>query len=186
MSLVLSLTSALFATLLQQRARRYTQTPQVPSLANHHARVRSYLFLGTLNYKMNLAVGTVPTLLLSPSPLNFLVFHRPRDIFLYITVSASVGVFTGIYFALTIFPFFGHDCPYRTPTCTLWWYTWHTSLSFGALCFVGSMQYRLINWSDIREAAVEEHHDRLKKEFGKSVVRGAFVAPVDVDREATS
>jgi hypothetical protein len=63
MSLVLSITSALLATLLQQWARRYTQMPQIPSLASHRARDRSYLFLGTLKYGMNFAVETVPTLL---------------------------------------------------------------------------------------------------------------------------
>ena len=62
-SLVLSITSALLATLLQQWARRYTQMPQIPSLVSQRARVCSYLFLGTLKYKMNFAVETVPTLL---------------------------------------------------------------------------------------------------------------------------
>ena len=211
MSLVLSLTSALFATLRQQWARRYTQMPQIPSLASRRARVRSYLFLGTLKYKMNLVVETVPTLL----HLSVFLFFIGLVIFFFainravaITASVSVGVFTGIYLVLTILPFFGHNCPYRTPISTLWWYPWHASLSFGALCLrwvvkqlhgclvpsnLGqevppeeSMQYRLMNWSNICEAAVEKHHDRLKKGFGNSIIQGALDAPVDVDREAIS
>jgi len=210
MSLVLSITSALLATLLQQWARRYTQTPQIPSLASHRARVRSYLFLGTLKYKMHLAVETVPTLL----HLSVFLFFIGLVIFFFtinkavaIAASVSVGVFAGIYFALTILPFFGHKCPYRTPMSSLWWYPWHASLSFGVLCLGGvvkqihcclvppnpgqdvpeeSMQYKLKNWSDICEVAFEKHQGRLKKGFGKSIIQGALDAPVDVDREAIS
>lgn len=210
MSLVLSITSALLATLLQQWARRYTQTPQIPSLASDRARVRSYLFLGTLKYKMNLAVETVPTLLHLSVFLFFIglvIFFFPINKAVAIATSASVGVFAGIYFALTILPFVGRKCPYRTPMSSLWWYPWHASLSFGVLCLggvvkqlhrclvppnpgqgvpEGSMQYRLNNWSYICEVAVKKHQDRLKKGFGKSIIQGALDAPVDVDREAIS
>ena len=211
MSLVLSITSALCATLLQQWARRYKQIPQIPRLASQRARVRSYLFLGTLKYKMDLAVETVPTLLHLSVFLFFIglvMFFFPINKAVAITVSASVGVFTVIYFALTILPLAGHNCPYRTPMSTLLWYPWHALLSFGALCLrwivkqlhgrlvssnnmgqyvpSGSLQHRLMNWSDICEAAVEKHHNRLKKGFEESVIQGALDAPVDVDREAIS
>src|SRR6266851_3850311 len=118
MSLVLSVTSALFATLLQQWARRYIEMPQVPGLANERARVRSYLFLGTLEYDMFLAVETVPTLLhfsvflfFSGLVIFFFTIHKT----VAIAVSVAVGAFAVIYFTLTILPYFDHKCPYRTP-----------------------------------------------------------------------
>ena len=213
MSLVLSITSALLATLLQQWARRYKQMPENRKSATSRARVRSYLFLGTLKYKMDLAVETVPTLLHLSVFLFFIglvIFFFPINKAVAIAVSASVGVFAGIYFVLTILPFAGHDlnCPYRTPISTLLWYPWHALLSFGAFCLreivnrlhgcsvpsndMGqhvpseSLQYRLMNWSRICEAAVKKHHNRLKKGFEESVIQGALDAPVDADREAIS
>src|SRR5258708_36416901 len=79
-SLVLSLTSALIATLLQQWARRYVETPNVPSEPKHRARARWSLFLGTKVYKMRLDVEIPPTLLHLSVCMFFagllIAFHR--------------------------------------------------------------------------------------------------------------
>ena len=53
-SLVLSLTCALIATLLQQWARRYIETPKYPNTLKYRARVRSLLLVGTKSYKISL------------------------------------------------------------------------------------------------------------------------------------
>jgi hypothetical protein len=63
LSLLLSTTSALFATLMQQWARMYIELPQSPSIPSDRARVRSFLFLGMEKYFMHVAVETAPTLL---------------------------------------------------------------------------------------------------------------------------
>jgi Family of unknown function (DUF6535) len=47
MSLLLSLTASLFATLLQQWARRYVQIPQIADEPKRRARVHSFLSFGT-------------------------------------------------------------------------------------------------------------------------------------------
>ncbi|KAF8264359.1 hypothetical protein EI94DRAFT_1593579 [Lactarius quietus] len=52
LSLVLSISSAVLATLMQQWARRYIRLPQIPSLPRDKARVRGLLFLGVLQYRM--------------------------------------------------------------------------------------------------------------------------------------
>ncbi|KAI0264566.1 hypothetical protein BGY98DRAFT_900314, partial [Russula aff. rugulosa BPL654] len=62
-SLLLSLTSALMAIMLQQWARRYVELPKAPSQPNHRARVRWFLFLGMDFYKVRLLVEIAPTLL---------------------------------------------------------------------------------------------------------------------------
>src|SRR5258708_6637651 len=51
-SLILSLTCALLATLLQQWARRYIETPKYPDTLRHRARIRSLLVVGTKSYKI--------------------------------------------------------------------------------------------------------------------------------------
>jgi Family of unknown function (DUF6535) len=63
LSFMLSTTSALFATLTQQWARRYHQLPKVRSVPSERARLRSFLFIGTTKYHKYNAVETAPTLL---------------------------------------------------------------------------------------------------------------------------
>jgi hypothetical protein len=84
LSLVLSLTSALLAILIRQWVRRYIELPLSPRLSSERARVRSYLFLGTVNFGMHHAVEAAP-MLLHLSLLLFFIglvmffFHRPQD-----------------------------------------------------------------------------------------------------------
>jgi len=208
MSLVLSITSALFATLLQQWARRYIQMPEIPSSVTHRARVRSFLFRGTLKYNMRLAVEIVPTLLHLSVFLFFtglVIFFFPIHKAAAIAVSVSVGLFAVIYFALTILPYFGHSCPYRTPMSFVWWYPWHALLSLGALCLrwvvrrlhdwlipynlgqdvsASPKQAKLQRWYESCEDAVKNYRYRLTAGLGKSIIKGALDAPVVVDREA--
>ena len=171
MSLVLSLTSALLATLLQQWARRYTETPKVENLASKRARVRSFLFLGTQEYNMSLAVEMAPTLL----HLSVLLFFAGLILFFFtihkavaIAVSVSVGVFAVMYVTLTILPYFGDKCPYRTPMSNLCWYPWHTFLAFATSCCHGVVK--------------RDYWARLKNGFEESIIKVALDAPVDVDR----
>jgi hypothetical protein len=137
LSLVLSLASALSATLTQQWARRYIQLPEMPSLQKDQARVRSYLFLGTQKYYMLHAVEMTPTLLHCPVFIFFVglvLFFFSINNTVAIAVSISVGLFALVYFALTILPCIAHDHPYRTPMSNIWWYLWHSFISFTLWC----------------------------------------------------
>ena len=74
LSLVISLTCALLATLLQQWARRYLTTTQPPRLSPHkRARIRSFFADGVERFRLPLAVETLPTLLHVSLFLFFLV-----------------------------------------------------------------------------------------------------------------
>jgi hypothetical protein len=206
MSLILSLTSALFATLVQQWARRYVQMPQIPSDPNDRARVRSYLFFGTRRYKMRVAIETAPTLLhfsvfLFFAGLAILFFSINKTV--AIVISVSVGIFVAAYFVLTILPYIEHNCPYRTPMSNIWWYISHPSLFSGALCLhslfsklhswfvpynlglvVRRRQRILVPLLEFFEAAVKKHKQRLKDGFRETIVRGALETPGDVDVKA--
>jgi hypothetical protein len=134
-SLVLSLTCALIATLLQQWARRYTETPKSSKVLKHRARVRSLLLLGTKSYKILLIVEMLPTLL-HLSVYLFLaglviIFHT-IDKKVAIAVNVAVGVSGLAYLTLSILPCLDVKCPYRTPISQIVWYPCHAFLSFAA------------------------------------------------------
>jgi hypothetical protein len=203
LSLVLSLSSALFATLLQQWARKYIQKPQIPSLVSERARVHSFLYLGTQKYKMRLAVEIAPTLLHLSVFLFFaglLVFFFPINKIVAIAVSISVGLFAVAYFTLTILPCIDPGCPYRTPMSKLLWSIWQSFLFFVMQCgrwvvrrlhrrlhpstlgeVTSSRQPKLVQWSTYLENAVENRRLRRKIGFGKGIIGAALKASVDVD-----
>ncbi|KAI0004882.1 hypothetical protein BJV74DRAFT_311118 [Russula compacta] len=203
MSLVLSITSALFATLLQQWARRYVEMPKIRSEPNDRACVRSFLFLGTQTYRMRLAVETVPTLLHLSVFLFFLgliVFFFAIHEAVAIVVSISVGLFAMAYFVLTVLPCIKHNCPYRTPMSNIWWYISHASLFSAAVCLHSLLQHlhdcivpynlgdvttrrqqMLVRWIETLAGGVKKHGLRLKDGFRESIVKGALNEPnIDV------
>ena len=199
-SLILSLTSALIATLLQQWARRYVEMPNRPGDPNHRARVRSFLFLGTEIYKMRFAVQIAPTLLHLSVYLFFaglvLVF-RTINKSVAIAVDVSVGVFGVAYIALSILPCLDVRCPYRTPLSYFLWYPTHAILSFAAVCLswlvellhgflvkpglddpqdYTPIQRILVGWLESREKAVKTHWRYIKNGIGKSIINSAIDA----------
>jgi hypothetical protein len=136
-SLVLSLTCALIATLLQQWARRYTETPKSTNTLRHRVRVRSLLLVGTKRYKIPLIVEILPTLLhlsvylfLGGLVITFHTIHKA----VAIAVDIAVGVSGLAYIALSILPCLDVKCPYRTPISKILWYPCHALLSLAALC----------------------------------------------------
>jgi hypothetical protein len=136
-SLVLSLTCALIATLLQQWARRYIETPKFTNVPRHRARVRSLLLVGTKQYKITLIVEILPTLLhlsvflfLGGLVITFHTINRT----VAIAVDVAVGVSGLAYIVLSILPCLDVKCPYRTPISKLLWYPCHAVLSLAALC----------------------------------------------------
>src|SRR6267142_3473849 len=193
-SLILSLSSALFATLLQQWARRYVQMPQIPGPPKDRACVRSFLFFGTRKYQMRISIETVPALL----HISVFFFFAGVVILFYDinkTVAHIVSLFVGIvalaYFALTFLPYFRHDCLYHTPMSNILWYIAHTSLFSAAIClhrFLGRLHSSLVGandgivTSDIQRflvrsletlgGVINKHKQRLKDGFGDTIVQG--------------
>jgi hypothetical protein len=204
-SLVLSIASALFATLLQQWARRYIQKPQIQREPSKQARIRSFLNLGTVKFKMRLVVEIAPTLLHLAVLLFFVglgMFFVPIHKTVGISISVVVGLFGLAYLALTILPCIKHHCPYRTPMTVFFWYSWHTILFYVARFFrwslrrlhdrlvggdlddeISPIQEKLVKWLQGREGAVERHMGCLEHGLDKSSIDNA---PVDEDRRTLS
>jgi hypothetical protein len=205
-SLVLSLTSALIATLLQQWARRYVEMPTRPGDPKNRSRVRSFLFLGTGIYKMRFAVQIAPTLLHLSVYLFFaglVIIFRTIDKSVAIAVEVSVGVFGLAYIALSILPCLDVRCPYRTPLSHFLWYPTHAILSFTAVCLrwlvellhgclveptvVDPQEYTptrriLVGWLDSCENAIETHWRYIKDGIGESIINSAIKTKGDGDR----
>jgi hypothetical protein len=198
-SLVLSITSALIATMLQQWARRYVETPKVPNEPNHRARVRWFLFHGTDVYKMRVLVEIAPTLLHLSVYLFFaglvIIFHTINKK-VAIAVDVSVGLFGLAYIMLSILPCLDFKCPYRTPLSRIMWRPGHTFLFITAHCLhwlvkrlhgwsveptlggtvASPWQHKLVNWSESCEKAIRRHYQYFMDGFEKSVINAAIYA----------
>ena len=206
LSLVFSLTSALSALLLQQWIHRYIELPHIPSLARERARVRSFLFLGTLKYNMHSAVEMIPTFLhlsvflfLVGLVIFFFTIHRTTAI----VVLIAVGLLGVSYLILTILPCIHPNSPYRTPMSGIAWRLWHTLAFLAAfgpqwilkrlhtllvpynLGDVKSLRQRkLTQWLESIENVVNKHRRCLRDGLRESIVRVSLDAPDAVDLKA--
>ena len=206
LSLVFSLTSALSALLMRQWSRRYTELPHIPSLSCERARVRSFLFLGTIKYEVHLAAEMIPTLLHLSAFLflvGLVIFFYPIHKTIAIVLSISVGLLGVAYLILTILPCVYRNCPYRTPMSGIFWCLWHTFAFLVAFCLqwilrrlhallvpynlgdVKSLRQRkLTEWLEGIENVLNNHRQCLRDGFQDSIVRVALDAPEIVDLKA--
>lgn len=142
LSLVLSLTCALSATLLQQWARRYLQLAQRRGAPHKRARIRAYIYDGVRGSSMSRAVGTMP-MLLHTSVFLFLaglvdfVLHINKIVAFWIL--GYIAAFLSVYAILTVLPSVFLNCPYRTPLSDITWRMSQVSL-LAMLLFVRKIE----------------------------------------------
>ncbi|KAJ7608915.1 hypothetical protein DFH06DRAFT_189829, partial [Mycena polygramma] len=117
-SLGLSLTCALIATLLEQWARDLLHRADMRSAPVIRARVFSFLYYGLKRFRMHTVVEIIP-LLLHASLLLFFIgliaFLIPVNIAVMAVVTLILLTVTTVYALLTVLPLLHLDCPYRTP-----------------------------------------------------------------------
>ncbi|KAJ7152536.1 hypothetical protein C8R46DRAFT_481779, partial [Mycena filopes] len=123
-SLGLSLTCALVATLLEQWARDFLHKTEIRSAPLIRARVFSYLYYGLKKFGMHTVVEIIP-LLLHASLLFFfgglVAFLLPVNTVIAAVAAGILGTVTIIYTILTLLPLFHPDSPYRTPLSRGFW-----------------------------------------------------------------
>jgi hypothetical protein len=124
LSLILSLSCALSATLMQQWARRYRELAQRRGAFHRRGRMRAFILDGISRFGMARAVATMPTLL----HISVFLFFAGLIEFLfpiYMTVAYAVlgciGVFAVAYAILTVLPNIYLNCPYSTPLSGFTW-----------------------------------------------------------------
>ncbi|KAJ7278769.1 hypothetical protein C8J57DRAFT_1125556, partial [Mycena rebaudengoi] len=123
-SLGLSLSSALIATLLEQWARNFLHKTDLRSAPIIRARIFSYLYYGLKHFNMHTVVEVIP-LLLHASLLFFfaglILFLLPVNKIIMGIAAALFGLVIVVYSVLTLLPLVYLDCPYRTPLSGSCW-----------------------------------------------------------------
>ncbi|KAH9053597.1 hypothetical protein EDB87DRAFT_1539636, partial [Lactarius vividus] len=117
LSLVISLTCALLATLLQQWARRYLKVTQSRYSPHKRARIRAFFAEGVEKFLLPRTVEILPTLLHISLFLFFaglVVFLCNVHITIFKLVLSWVGICTALYGCFTFMPIFRDDSPYYT------------------------------------------------------------------------
>ena len=169
LSLVLSLTCALMATLLQQWARRYLQIIKRNHAPHVRAHIREYFSRGARKFRIFGLVELLPSLLLVSVLLFFaglVVFaFLANNTVAYITL-AIVGFCFLSYIALTLMPLIFHDCPYYTPlTSVLWFSAQIIGLSFFSVLHRGAKQLNQ-RWGTVNESLVKslrkQHKNKVR------------------------
>ncbi|KAH9055208.1 hypothetical protein EDB87DRAFT_1642772 [Lactarius vividus] len=118
LSLILSLSCALLATLVQQWARRYLEYAQHRGAPRRRARIRAYMFEGVEKFRLPQVVEAIPLLLHTSVFLFFaglIDFILPINEVVAFSALSCVVVFALIYAILTLLPSLHLNCPYRTP-----------------------------------------------------------------------
>ncbi|KAJ7284470.1 hypothetical protein C8J57DRAFT_693369 [Mycena rebaudengoi] len=124
LSLGLSLSCALFATLVQQWARDFIQRTEMRPSPAIRARIFSYLYFGMQRFGMHTIVGFIPLLLHLSLLLFFtglVAFLKPINQVMVIVAALMLGSISAIYICITILPIISSDVPYRTPLSNVVW-----------------------------------------------------------------
>ncbi|KAJ7145553.1 hypothetical protein C8R44DRAFT_972628 [Mycena epipterygia] len=123
-SLGLSLSCALIATLLEQWARDLLHKANMRSAPPIRARVFSFLYYGLKRFQMHTVVEIIP-LLLHASLLFFfgglVAFLVPVNFTMTVIAATLLLIVTATYSVLTFLPLWYLDCPYRTPLSAAVW-----------------------------------------------------------------
>ena len=159
----MSLSCALWATLLQQWARRYLRRAQPARCSpEKRARMRAFFAEGVDNMHIPWAVEGLPTLLhLSLffffGGLAIFLFNVDREVFSYVV--CWIGLFSLVYGMITLSPIVRQDSTYFSPLSTLAWmlYTGIPFVYFRILAFVTYRWRSCLIWKDYRDY----HHRRM-------------------------
>ena len=125
MSLIISLTSALLATLLQQWARKYITVTQPRFSPHKRAQVHAFFAEGIETLHVPWALQVLPTLL----HLSLFLFLVGVVVFLY-NVNDTIFdlvlpwacICAVLYVCITFMPIFRRDSPYFTPLSSSMWF----------------------------------------------------------------
>ncbi|KAI9462043.1 hypothetical protein F5148DRAFT_1000677, partial [Russula earlei] len=118
LSLVISLTCALLATMLQQWARRYIKITQPRYSSDKRARIRAFFSEGVAKLHLPLVVEALPALL----HLSLFLFFSGLLVFLFnihhtvfTAVACWIALCVAMYACITFMPILRRDSPYHAP-----------------------------------------------------------------------
>ena len=198
LSLVISITCALLATLLQQWARRYLRVTQPRYSLHKRARIRSFFAEGVEKSLLPLAVEALPTLLHVSVFLFFsglVIFLWNVNLTIFKVVLSWVGFCIAVYGCITLIPIVRRDSPYYTPLTQLAGlvivaigYMFHflffcisvlsLCCSSACSCYLGPTRVfgHLTNW--LLDVVEETYETSMKPE------KAALMSPSEIDTRA--
>ena len=186
LSLVISITCALLATLLQQWARRYLKVTKPRYSPHKRARIRAFFSEGVNKFLLPWAVEALPTML----HLSLFLFFAGLAVFLWNVnltifkfVLSWIGLCMALYGCITFIPIFCSDSPYHTPLSLP---VWHFVTGVPFLTFRVLQRITHSRWFSIR---TYHRFQRLARRYGSLLVRGmqkmaeesAFNSPAEID-----
>ena len=147
LSLVMSLSCALWATSLQQWARRYlgrTQPARCSPEKRARMRMRAFFADGVDKMHIPWAVEGLPMLLhlslfLFFGGLAIFLFNVDREVFSY--VIGWIGLFFLVYGLITLLPIIRHNSPYHSPLSTTAWFL-YASINYVTFKILASITFR--------------------------------------------
>jgi hypothetical protein len=189
LSLVISITCALLATLLQQWARRYLKVTQPHYSPHKRARIRAFFAEGVDKFFLPWAVEALPTML----HLSLFLFFAGLALFLWNAnltifklVFSWISLCTALYGCITFIPVFRHDSPYHTPLSLPAWHfvtailfltiralEWLTHLN----CFSYDIYIRFVRLAG-------DYLNSLRQGMQKTAQEGALRSPPEIDTRA--
>ncbi|KAH9053004.1 hypothetical protein EDB83DRAFT_1189566 [Lactarius deliciosus] len=209
LSLILSLSCALLATLVQQWARRYLEYAQHRGAPRRRARIRAYMFDGVKKFHFSQAVEAIPLLLHTSVFLFFaglIDFVLPINKVVAFSSLGCVVVFALIYAILTLLPSLRFNCPYRTPLSGITYISLQLSalnlfsifkavegvfhgllLEIRRWCYPdvpGSSNVWPTKWRAMLEDKASMHYKRFLRGLRWRVELGAMEAPSEIDANA--
>ncbi|KAJ7708173.1 hypothetical protein B0H17DRAFT_1191664 [Mycena rosella] len=142
LSLALSLTCALLATLVEQWAREFIHKTELRPSPARRVRIHSFLYLGLRKFGMHTVVDIIPLLLHASLIIFFaglVFFLLPVNPLLMKLMSAVLAAFLIVYITLTALPVVFLDSPYQTPLSKALW----RFCQFSAAIFTGGWSKRI-------------------------------------------
>lgn len=194
LSLTLSLTCALLATLMQQWVRRYLQVSQRWYAPYKRARIRTFFAEGVERFGLPRAVEALPALLHASV---FLFFAGLIDFLLNINHKVAISLLSAVamgassYFLCTALPLIYPNSPYQTPLTTLLWVLQQVTLvsTLELMRRVVKFVYEhtgLVAWKLYGRliCLLGDHSRRLAQGFSRSREAIALGQPTSMDARA--
>ncbi|KAJ7663732.1 hypothetical protein DFH06DRAFT_986453, partial [Mycena polygramma] len=170
-SLGLSLSCALFATLLEQWARDFIHRTEIRSAPLIRARIFSFLYYGLKRFNMHMLVDIIPLLLHLALFFFFaglVAFLIPVHIGMAILTGGILLILTTAYCVFTLFPLAHLESPYRTPLSGTFWclvqYTKHWRHGHGHSANAGSPAPDETIMEAVSRVATEDSEERMARD----------------------
>ena len=193
LSLVINLSCAVLAILLQQSTRRYLKMTQ-HSRSNPHdqARIREFFIHGVDNFRLRWSIDALSMLLhlsifLFFSGLLLYLFNVHHSVFY--AVLSWVAASTLGYIFITAMPIFRPNCPYHAPFSILAWYLYATMVLLLLSCLSCCCSW-LGNFNNLRkhyrnrisrgmEGMTKKVVQESSKEIDSRILKSVVHAPIE-------